>query len=76
MKLFSWEQATILSLLLGYSQRHDIRHHSGHNVVTSVMTNIVVDEKTDNAEPHSSIQRQRKLISGRDQDRDTKKEDD
>ena len=56
---------------------NDIRHHSGQNVVrlvspqqilTTVMTNIVVDKSTDNAKPHSvcflpQCQRQRKLYN-------------
>ena len=53
-----------------------IRHHSGQNVVrlvspqqilTTVMTNIVVDKSVDNAKPHSlclstQYQRQRKFL--------------
>ena len=32
----------------------NIRRQSGHNILTTVMTNIVVDKSTvDNAEPHS-----------------------
>ena len=44
---------------------NDIRHHSGQNVVvrlvspqqilTTVMTNIVVDKGADNAKPHSIV---------------------
>ena len=55
----------------------DIRHHSGLNVVrlvspqqilTTVMTNIVVDKSTDNAKPHSicflpQYQRQKKIFT-------------
>ena len=61
---------------------NDIRHHSGQNVVdsrgtaewvhtqqilTTVMTNIVVDKSADNAKPHSicflpQYQRQRKFL--------------
>ena len=55
---------------------NDSRHHSGQNVVrqvspqqilTTVMTNIVVDKSTDNAKPHSiyflpQYQRQRKFL--------------
>ena len=38
-----------------------------HNILTTVMTNIVVDKSTDNAEPHSicflpQYQRQRKFL--------------
>ena len=41
---------------------NDIRHHIGqnflwtheaHNILTTLMINIVVDKSTDNAEPHS-----------------------
>ena len=33
---------------------NNIRHHSGHNILTTAMTNTVVDKSTvDNAEPHS-----------------------
>ena len=38
---------------------NDIRHHSGQNVVsprqilTTVMTNIVIDKSTDNVKPYS-----------------------
>ena len=55
---------------------NDIRHHSGQNVVhlvsarqilTTVMTNIVVDKSADNTKPHSlcflpQYQRQRKFL--------------
>ena len=52
---------------------NDIRHHSGQNVVdpqqilTTVMTNIVVDKSADNAKPQSicflpQYQRQRKFL--------------
>ena len=55
---------------------NDIRHHNGQNVVrlvspqqilTTVMTNIVVDKRADNAKPHSlcflpQYQRQRKFL--------------
>ena len=52
---------------------NDIRHHSGQNVVdpqqilTTVMTNIVVDKSADNVKPHSicflpQYQRQRKFL--------------
>ena len=55
---------------------NDIRHHSGQNVVrqvspqqilTTVMTNIVVDKSADNAKPHSlcflpQYQRPRKFL--------------
>ena len=45
------------------SYDNDIRHHSGQNllwtheaqnILTTVMTNIVVDKSADNAKPHSS----------------------
>ena len=56
---------------------NDIRHHSGQNVVdrvspqqilTTVMTNIVVDKSADNAKLHSlcflpQYQRQRKFFT-------------
>ena len=42
---------------------NDIRHHSGqdllwtheahHNILATMMTNIVVDKSADNARPHS-----------------------
>ena len=65
-----------------------IRHHSGHNVrlvspqqiLTTVMTNIVVDKSTDNAEPLSICflpqysMPKKVFILERDQNHDSKKE--
>ena len=68
---------------------NDIRHHSGQNllwtheaytILTTVMTNIVVDKSTDNAKLISicflpQYSRAKKVfISERDQNHDTKKE--
>ena len=55
------ESGSALSVLL---IDNDIRRHSGqnllwthetHNILTNVMTNIVVDKSTDNAEPLSIV---------------------
>ena len=34
---------------------HLLWTHKAHNILTSVMTNIIVDESTNNAEPHSIL---------------------
>ena len=57
-----------------------IRHHSGHNILTTVMTNTVVDKSTDNAEPLSICflpqysTPNKVFILERDQNHDSKKE--